>query len=301
MSTFHLYRGEGSAKLPDFNINEKLNDPALYTPSIDLVDAVNVALSLGQPLLLTGEPGTGKTQLAYHLAHFFGIDRPLVFTVKTSSVASELFYQYDALGHFQYNQNNSKQLDADELENKFIRFNALGEAIKMKKRCVVLIDEIDKAPRDLPNDVLFAIENLSFKVTETNRHYEADHRYRPIIILTSNSEKNLPDAFMRRVVYYHIPFPSASELLYILNRKTENISESDLKKLIQHFIKIRNLKLKKPPSTAELIYWVFLLQKVRFPIEKIDEILSWQERSQLLMTYSVLAKNKEDLELLRKM
>ncbi|MCC6463202.1 MAG: MoxR family ATPase [Saprospiraceae bacterium] len=301
MSTFDLYKSNGKSRLPDFDINEKLNDPALYTPSGALVDAVNVALALGQPLLITGEPGTGKTQLAYHVAHFFGLGQPLVFTVQTSSVASELFYKYDALGHFQYNQNNAAQLDAQGIERQFISFNALGQAIRARERKVVLIDEVDKAPRDLPNDVLFAIESLSFRVPEINRVFEADHKHRPIIILTSNSEKNLPDAFMRRVVYYHIPFPSASELLYILSRKTEQISQLDLDKLIKHFIKIRDLKLKKPPSTAELIYWVLLLQKVDFPIKKINEALSWEERNQLLMTYSVLAKNKEDLEMLRKM
>lgn len=294
-----LYQREGTANLPAFEANPYLNHPERYIPSQSLVDAVNVAMMLGQPLLLTGEPGTGKTQLAYHVAYFFKLGEPLVFNVQTSSLASELFFKYDALGHFQYNQNNSSRLSPEELEKQFITYNALGQAIRSKKRMVVLIDEMDKAPRDLPNDILFAIENLSFRVPEINRVFEAEPEFRPIIIMTSNSEKNLPDAFMRRVVYFHMPFPSADELLYILSRKTDNMPVTDLQRIVRHFNRIRDLKLKKPPSTAELIYWTLLLQKTKFPIQKLESALTSNERLRLLTTYAVLAKNKEDLELLR--
>ena len=294
-----LYKKEGKAHLPPFEQNPKLNNPALYVPSRGLVDAVNVALMMGQPLLLTGEPGTGKTQLAFHIAHFFDLDAPLVHNVQTSSVAMDLFYKYDALGHFQYSQNNKTPLAEAELESRFIQYNALGESIRSQKRQVVLIDEIDKAPRDLPNDILYAVENLSFRVPEINRFYQSKPAFRPIIIMTSNSEKNLPDAFMRRVVYYHIPFPTADELLYILSLKTESFEEADLHRLIRHFNKIRDLKLKKLPSTAELIFWALLLQKIDFPIRKLGGPLSVQDKQQLLMSYSILAKNKEDLDLLK--
>jgi MoxR-like ATPase len=298
----HLYQSEGKAKLPLFEPDPKLNDPSLYLPSKELADAVNVALMLGQPLLLTGEPGTGKTQLASHIAHFFDLEAPLIFNVQTSSTANELFYKYDALGHFQYNQNNKATLLPEELEQKFIHYNALGQAIRMKKRMVVLIDEIDKAPRDLPNDILYAIEQLSFRVPEINGFFQSEPKFRPIIVLTSNSEKNLPDAFMRRVVYFHIPFPSADELLKILRRKTIELSEEDLNILIRHFREVRDAKLKKPPSTAELIYWVLLLQKIKFPIKKLSTLATTpDERTKLLMSYSILAKNKEDLELLKSM
>ncbi len=294
-----LYKREGKAALPEFELNPFLNNPERYVPSQPLVDAVNVAMMMGQPLLVTGEPGTGKTQLAYHLACFFDLGQPLVFNAQTSSTATDLFYKYDALGHFQYNQNNSKQLAPEELEEKFITYSALGEAIRRNRRTVVLIDEIDKAPRDLPNDILFAIEHLTFRVPEINRTFQADSESRPIIIMTSNSEKNLPDAFMRRVVYFHIPFPTPDELLYILTRKTDQMNVSDLRKVIEHFHKIRELKLKKLPSTAELIYWTLLLHKLNFPIRKLDGPLSSEERLLLLTSYSVLAKNKEDLDLLK--
>lgn len=297
--SFKLYGKTGQSVLPEFQSNPKLNDPALYIPSDALVDAVNVALTLGQPLLLTGEPGTGKTQLAYHIAHYFGMGSPLVFTAQTSSTAMDLFYKYDALGHFQYNQNSKDPLSIEELENRFIRYNALGEAIRTQKRAVVLIDEIDKAPRDLPNDVLFAIEKLKFRVPELDKSYESVPNLRPIIVLTSNSEKNLPDAFLRRVIYYHIPFPTPEDLLKILNTKTEGIAADDLAKAIAHFSDIRDMKLKKSPATAELIFWVLLLQKVGFPMSKLGGTLTDAEKESLKISYSVLAKNKEDLQSLK--
>ena len=289
----------GKQICPIFQSNPKLNDPSLYIPSDALVDAVNVALSLGQPLLLTGEPGTGKTQLAFHIAHFFKLGSPLVFNAQTTSTASDLFYKYDALGHFQYNQNNKDPLSIDDIEHRFIRYNALGEAIRTKQRAVVLIDEIDKTPRDLPNDVLYAIEKLRFRVPEIDRSYESEPNMRPIIILTSNSEKNLPDAFLRRVIYYHIPFPAAEDLLKILNAKTEGLPAADLQKAIEHFESIRDMKLKKSPATAELIQWVLLLQNTQFPMSELSGNFTGSNKEKLKLTYSVLAKNKEDLETLK--
>lgn len=294
------YKKEGKSVLPDFKSNEKLNAPELYMPSDGLVDAVNVALTLGQPLLLTGEPGTGKTELAWHLAHQYNLREPLVFTAQTTSTATDLFYKYDALGHFQYNQNYKDPLSIDALEANYIQYNALGEAIRLKERVVVLIDEIDKAPRDFPNDILYALEKLRFVVPELkNRIYTTDKAKRPIIILTSNSEKNLPDAFLRRVVYFNIPFPTPQELFRILNRKTEGFSDEELELVVEHFTKIRSMKLKKAPATAELIYWALLLKDIRFPINKIDGKLNENEKRQLSMSYSILAKNREDLEELK--
>lgn len=302
--SFNIYKPTGKGQLPSQSHNERINDPKLYLPSQELADAVNVALTLGQPLLLTGAPGTGKTQLAYHIAWFFGLEEPLVFNAQTTSVKRDLFYNYDALAHFQYSQTSKDVLTPDAVEKRFIQYEALGKAIVENKRVVVLIDEIDKAPRDLPNDVLSALENLAFTVPEIGKNYKAATAHRPIIIMTSNSEKNLPDAFLRRVSYYDIPFPDAATLLRILQSKTEGYTESELNTLIKYFEKIRKgrtVKMKKNPATAELIFWTMLLKEMNFPVAKLADTsqLDKKEKEQLDTSYSVLAKTKEDLNALK--
>jgi MoxR-like ATPase len=182
-----------------------------------------------------------------------------------------------------------------------------------------LIDEIDKAPRDLPNNVLAAIEDLEFTVPQINKTYKANKKERPIIIITSNSEKNLPDAFLRRVVYFHIDFPEATTLLSILALKSLDFndlkgkSDSEMEQtkvgeqqrltpLVSHFEHVRNdFKLKKLPATAELIFWMQFLQKSSFDVANFADLngLSEKDRKTLLTSYSVLAKNKDDLELLK--
>jgi MoxR-like ATPase len=298
-----MYKQSGKSTLAAFAPNEKMDAPSGYRPSPALVDAVNVAIALGQPLLLTGEPGTGKTQLAYHVADCFGLGEPLVFNAQTSSSASDLFYRYDALGHFQYNQNNPAPLTRAELEQRFIQYNALGQAIRSEQRAVVLIDEIDKAPRDLPNDILFAIERLRFRVPELPRdgqgrvvEYEADKANRPIIILTSNSEKSLPDAFLRRVVYFHIEFPAEAELREILKLRTGLDSPA----AVRFFLGLRGLRLKKAPATAEMLAWALWLSAQNFPLERLGSPLTEAERSTLHGSYVVLAKNNDDLDALKK-
>lgn len=301
---FEIYTATGLGIMPEFREDEKLNAPALYRPSAGLKNAVNIAIMLGKPLLLTGEPGSGKTQLAYSMAADMGTGKPLVFNTRTTSVATDLFYKYNAIGHFQYSQNRQNELLSDEeVEKRFIRYHALGEAIRSGRREIVLIDEVDKAPRDLPNDILNILEDMSFNVPEINKSYSAGSASRPIIILTSNSEKNLPDAFLRRCIFYHIQFPDEAQLFDILSAKLDStvFNERALKDIvIPHFMDVRNTVQRKKPGTAEFLYWVNLLDKLGFTADKLQhsKMIPPDERQVLMGTYHVLAKNDTDLALL---
>lgn len=315
---FRLYKGDGSTigergvQLPPFEKMVALDDPADYLAGPELSDAVNVALTLGQPLLVTGEPGTGKTQLAGSIAYELGLPPPLLFHTKTTSTAKELFYQYDSLRHF-----HDAQFRKDELSiENYISYEALGLAIllslspeeanpflperlrdKGPLRSVVLVDEIDKAPRDLPNDILNEVEQLSFIVKETGRVFRAQPELRPILILSSNSEKNLPDAFLRRCVFYHIAFPEQARLKEIVQRRlrlTPAFTPDMLDHALEHFLEVRELSLKKRPATAELLSWIRVLDKLQIDVNDLRP----GQAEAIALTYAILAKSKEDKQLI---
>lgn len=305
------YGKNNHIKLP-FTKRTWQDDPRGYIAEQGLVDAVNVAILLGQPLLVTGEPGTGKTQLAYSVATELGFDSPLKFETKSTSSARDLFYTYDTVGRFHAAQTG----DGSGNSLDYVTYNALGIAIllaneekevssslpkgfkhKGPRRSVVLIDEIDKAPRDFPNDILNEIEGMYFKVPELNNmKISADTSMRPLVVITSNSEKHLPDAFLRRCVYYHIHFPDKDRLHKLLEvRVGKYLADSSefLKDVIDLFYTLRdnNSGLRKKPATAELLGWIIALKEMRenesTPVRKNKGLL----RSSL----SVLIKSSDDL------
>lgn len=284
-----LYTGDGR-KPADHRIElpkparKELHDPAGYIADEGLRDAANVALLLGQPLLLTGEPGTGKTEFAYSVAWELGLEAPLKFETKSTSVSSDLFYTYDTVGRFhavQTGERNARAID-------YVTYNALGLAILCTnppngvkaalpksfenkwspRRSVVLIDEIDKAPRDFPNDMLNEIAELYFRMPEVrNLRIDANKDLAPVVMITSNSEKHLPDAFLRRCMYYDIPFPDTDHLREIVSRRIGQYAAGStplLESTIEFFQQLRQpgTGLRKRPGTAELLDWLLALARM---------------------------------------
>lgn len=271
---------KGALDLP-LSRRTQLSKPDQYLADPGLVDACNVALLLGQPLLLTGEPGTGKTMFAYSLAWELGLREPLKFETKSTSAARDMFYTYDALKRFQDIQSGIESTSVLD----YLTYNALGEAILRTKsrkdvslflppefvseqphRSVVLIDEVDKAPRDFPNDILNELENMYFRIPELGGgQISADLSFQPIIILTSNSEKDLPDAFLRRCVFYNIPFPEQKQLKKIVQRRLGTyVEESDfIDEALNLFYRLRSQSagLRKKPATSELLGWIITLRE----------------------------------------
>ncbi len=303
--------------LPDF-------DPETYIVDEGLKNAAEVAFALRQPLLLMGEPGTGKTRFAHKLAYELArstSEHPyrfspdlLVFNTKTNSVARDLFYTYDALAHFQ-SANIRREAGQTPPETAgFLALQALGNAIAMTnpaalnslkfgeklpaqpQSSVVLIDEIDKAPRDFPNDILNEIEDQEFFIRELDNLPVRRNKEIPIlIVMTSNSEKNLPDAFLRRCVFYHIPFPDATQLKHIartsLGTAGQAFSDEYLDQLIRKFEEIRKTAPRKAPGTAELLAWLRVIG-----LQNIHDLESAENRRKLRENLSILVKSKDDYD-----
>ncbi|MDX2241457.1 MAG: MoxR family ATPase [Leptolyngbyaceae cyanobacterium bins.302] len=262
--------------VPDTNPPTKTVSKELYLPDDKLKEAVDLAIALGRPLLLQGEPGCGKTRLAYAVAYALGLPLETSY-IKSTSRAQDLLYTYDAV-----NRLYDAQIGAEQSKDvkRYIRLGSLGRAIaraQYGRRSVVLIDEIDKADLDFPNDLLWELDRLEFRVTEApEMHYAVGENpaLRPIVFVTHNEEKALPAAFLRRCIFHYVEFPDTEERLQQV-LATQQITNTELsRKAIEVILELRQLDLSKKPGLSELLDWVGYLEAVQKPIEELATLPS---------------------------
>ncbi len=236
-----------------------------YVISEPLKNAVNVTIALERPLLIRGEPGTGKTLLAHSIANGLG-KRLIVWNIKSTTKAQEGLYVYDTVQRL----NDSRFGGSDVSDIKqYIKLGKLGQAFVSPEQVVLLIDEIDKADLEFPNDLLNELEEMSFYIPETNETITAIHR--PIVVITSNAEKELPDAFLRRCIFHYIEFPHSELMEEIVRVHFPNIKDSLLSEALKTFYKLREIDdFRKKPSTSELIDWIRALMAGGIPHDRIS-------------------------------
>jgi MoxR-like ATPase len=264
-----------------------------YVATDDLRMAVNAAVNLQRPLLIKGEPGTGKTMLAEEVAA--GLGKPLIqWHIKSTTKAQQGLYEYDAVSRLR-----DSQLGDDKVHDiaNYIKRGKLWEAFDADEQVVLLIDEVDKADIEFPNDLLVELDRMEFFVYETGETIRAKHR--PIIIITSNNEKELPDAFLRRCFFHFINFPDRDTMREIIDVHYPGIGQSLVQESLEIFFDLRAVPgLKKKPSTSELIDWLKLLMADEIP----DEILKNRDQTKAIPPlYGALLKNEQDVQLLERL
>jgi SpoVK/Ycf46/Vps4 family AAA+-type ATPase len=264
-----------------------------YIATDELRLAVNAAVQLQRPLLIKGEPGTGKTQLALEVAR--GLGRPLFeWHVKSTTKAQQGLYEYDAVSRLRDSQLGDERVK--EVGNYILR-GALWEAFDCAESPVLLIDEIDKADIEFPNDLLRELDRMEFHVYETRQLVKARHR--PLIIITSNNEKELPDAFLRRCFFHYIRFPDAATMERIVAVHYPGIKQELLRDALEGFFRVREtLGLKKKPSTSELLDWLKLLLAEDIPPEALR---AGDGKTALPPLYGALLKNEQDVHLFERL
>ena len=258
-----------------------------YISTLDLTVAVNASIALEKPLLVKGEPGTGKTELARQVASSLNLE-VIECNIKSTTKAQQGLYEYDAVSRLRDSQLGESIRDI----NKCIRKGKLWEAFEKKKKVVLLIDEIDKADIEFPNDLLQELDRMEFYVYETGQIVRANKR--PIVIITSNNEKELPEAFLRRCFFHYIQFPDLETLKKIVEVHFPNIKKSLLEVALKSFFEVREIPgLKKKPSTSEALDWIklLLLEDLSPSDLKIDG------KNLLPKLHGALLKNEQDIQL----
>ena len=257
-----------------------------YVASEELMKAVDVAVALEKPLLIKGEPGTGKTMLAQAISEAMG-KKLIIWNIKSTTKAQEGLYVYDTIQRLYDSQFGNEGVDNIE---QYIRLGKLGEAFSEEEQCILLIDEIDKADLEFPNDLLWELDKMEFYIHETKKTVKA--KTRPIVIITSNAEKELPDAFLRRCIFHYITFPDKEEMEEIVKVHFSELDENLLKYAMSTFYWIRSIKeVRKKPSTSGLIDWLQALMIGGIEPETIRQKLPY---------LGVLVKKDEDFNVVNK-
>ncbi len=264
---------------------QEFNGSNDYVASEELMASVNISIALGKPLLIKGEPGTGKTQLAEAVSKALG-KKLIIWNIKSTTKAQEGLYIYDTIQRLYDGQFGEEGVDDIA---KYIKLGKLGEAFDSDEQVVLLIDEIDKADIEFPNDLLWELDQMEFYINETKRTVKAKHR--PIVIITSNAEKELPDAFLRRCIFHFIEFPDQELMERIVRVHHPNVEENLLKQAMDTFYAIRDIRdIRKKPSTSELIDWINALQIGGISANEIKAKLPF---------VGVVVKKDEDLDVVK--